>query len=144
MQLWNHKFTFIETKVKSLCLPNSSCLLSFNVFRKKMKIWKKTKAKTIKNTVSHSTFQDFSKKGLRLWVEHNEKIMISENDKTLKIVTIWLVFVCKLMIKCGIFYFQHLQRWGMEQDSDNCLSITEFQVKTAQSHHCFLPVRSLA
>lgn len=31
--------------------------------------------------------------------------MISENDEALKIVTIWLVFVCKLMIKKWYFLF---------------------------------------
>lgn len=63
------------------------------------------KAETIKNTVSHSTFQDFRKKGLRHWVEQKEKTMVSENDKALKIVTIWLVFVYKLMIKKWYFIF---------------------------------------
>lgn len=105
MQLWNHKFTFIETKVKSLCLPNSSCLLGFNVFRKKMKIKKKTKAETIKNIVSHFTFQDFWKKGLRHWIEQKEKTMVSENNQALKIITIWLVFVYKLMTKKWYFIF---------------------------------------
>lgn len=105
LQLWNHKFTFIETKVKSLCLPNSSCLLSFNVFREKWRFRNKMRAETIKNIISHSIFQD-----LRHRTDQNKKTMMSENNKAREVRTIWLIFVCKSIIKRGIFHSQPLQR----------------------------------
>lgn len=109
---WLINCNYEITSLLLLKLRSSPCVfptllvfLALMFSEKKMKIKKKTKAETIKNIVSHSTFQDFWKKGLRHWIEQKEKTMVSENDQALKIITIWLVFVYKLMIKKWYFIF---------------------------------------